>query len=152
MSEDAKKKQKEKEQAKKEAFATFMNAQHELFNRHVPYFQKADDYLADREYEQFKDTYKMRTHVELSEMVQAQHTRLNEVSYQLERMRNTFMDMLRDVSKSNTLEEFEATRKRAQWILRGQDLMNRGVPRERVVETMTKESPLDEQTSKIILT
>lgn len=60
--------------------------------------------------------------------------------------------MLRDISKSSTQEQFEVTRKRAQWILRGQDLLNRGISKERVVETMTKESELDEPTSKIILT
>lgn len=104
----------------------FLKEMHELFSKHAVVLQAADSRLEAFDLEGFKQTYASLPMLDLIEIVQSQHIKINEIYGQFKQRSDLVMDILRDISGCKDFMAFDDLKKKARSILLAQDMVDRG--------------------------
>lgn len=124
------------EQEQKEMWANFLNEMHALFSKHSVVMLEADKKLGQADIKGFKRIYATLPNVDLIEIIQSQHIKVNELYRAMTERSETTMNILRDISQCKDFVAFDDLKKKARTILLAQDMVDRGKPVDEVLKTL----------------
>lgn len=124
------------EQEQKAMWADFINEMNALFSKHSAVMLAADDKLSKADLEGFKQAYAMLPNLDLIEIAQAQHYKINELYAEMKRRGETSINILRDISQCKDFVAFDDLKKKARSILLAQEMVDRGKPVDEVLKTL----------------